>query len=309
MNTRWIGITFIGACIIVGLITGLFSRSIEAALTLPLSVRVSQVTATPTKTTPIFPIGTAQPTTQSTPTTGGVTNLAQDTFKRANQVFWGTASDGRQWTGDANSIEVFSVVGNAGQIDHAQGTFNAILGPVTTNAEVVFSGTVNQFTTDAAVNMGAVLRWTDDNNWYKALINGSNLQILRCVNGKTTSLGSVPFSAQGGTSYTLRFPGSWRCSLRQSVAEQPARTKRLDAVCDGYRARTGLWWLALLDAKRRGHQGKFLSRDNSNGLDLGHPSYHMKAERYDERHTRTVAGHIHGQRLDQNSCAFRTDFE
>jgi hypothetical protein len=76
---------------------------------------------------------------------------------------------------------------------------------VTTNAEVVFSGTVNQFATGAAVNMGAVLRWTDDNNWYKALINGSNLQILRHVNGKTTSLGSVPFSAQGGTSYTLRF--------------------------------------------------------------------------------------------------------
>ena len=205
MNMRWIGITFIGASIIVGLITGLFSRSIEAALTLPLSIRVSQIPATHAKTAPVFPFGTAQPTLPSTPTKGGVTILAQDTFKRANQVFWGTATDGRQWIGDANSIEVFSMLGNAGQIDHAQGTFNAILGPVTTNAEVVFSGAVNQFATGATVNMGAVLRWTDDNNWYKALINGSNLQILRCVNGKTTSLGSVPFSAQGGTSYTLRF--------------------------------------------------------------------------------------------------------
>lgn len=205
MNTRWIGITFIGACIIVGLITGLFSRSIEAALTLPLSVRLSQVMATSTKMTPVLPIGTAQPTMPSTQATGGVSNLAQDTFKRANQVFWGTATDGRQWTGDANSIEVFSIVGNAGQIDHAQGTFNAILGSVTTNAEVIFSGTVNQFATGGAVNMGAVLRWTDDNNWYKALIDGSNLQILRRVNGKTTSLGSVPFRAQAGISYTLRF--------------------------------------------------------------------------------------------------------
>jgi hypothetical protein len=205
MNMRWIGITFIGACIIIGLITGLFSRSIEAALTLPLSIRVSQVPATHAKMAPVFPFGTAQPTLPSTPTKGGVTILAQDTFKRANQVFWGTATDGRQWTGDANSIEVFSMLGNAGQIDHAQGTFNAILGPVTTNAEVVFSGAVNQFATGATVNMGAVLRWTDDNNWYKALINGSNLQILRCVNGKTTSLGSVPYIAQGGTSYTLRF--------------------------------------------------------------------------------------------------------
>lgn len=205
MKTRWIGIAFIGICIIVGLIAGLFSRPIEAALTLPLSVRTSQGTAIPAKTTPVIPAGTAQPSKPSTPTADGVTILAQDTFKRANQIFWGTATDGRQWIGDANSIEVFSIAGSAGQIDHAQGTFNAILGPATTNSEVVFSGIVNQFDQGGKVNMGAVLRWTDANNWYKALIDGSKLQILRRVNGKTTSLGSVPFSAQGGTSYALRF--------------------------------------------------------------------------------------------------------
>jgi hypothetical protein len=205
MNMRWIGIAFICICIIIGLISGFFSRSIEAALTLPLSLRTSQATATPTKTTPVIPTGTARPTGSSTPTADGVTVLAQDTFKRPNQVLWGTANDGRPWTGDANSIEVFSIAGNAGQIDHAQGTFNAILGPVTTNAEVVFSGVVNQFTQGATVNMGAVLRWVDANNWYKALIDGSKLQLLKRVNGRTTSLGSVPFSAQGGTSYTLRF--------------------------------------------------------------------------------------------------------
>jgi hypothetical protein len=53
--------------------------------------------------------------------------------------------------------------------------------------------------------MGAVLRWSDANNWYKALIDGNKLQILKRLNGKTTSLGSAPFSARGGTSYTLRF--------------------------------------------------------------------------------------------------------
>jgi hypothetical protein len=205
MNMRWIGITFIGACIIVGLIMGFFSRSIEAALTMPLSIRASQVSAIPAKTAPVVPTGTARPPMTSTPIADGVTILAQDTFKRANQVLWGTATDGRQWIGDANSIEVFSIAGSAGQIDHAQGTFNAILGPVTTNAEVVFSGRVNQFAQGSTVNTGAVLRWTDANNWYKALIDGSKLQILRRVDGKTTSLGSVPFSAQGGASYTLRF--------------------------------------------------------------------------------------------------------
>jgi hypothetical protein len=205
MKMRWIGIAFLAICIIIGLSTGLFSSSIQAALTLPLSVRVNRVPATPTKIAPVSPTGTVRPVTPSTPTTGAVTILAQDSFKRANQVFWGTASDGGQWNSDANSIEVFSIVGNAGQLDHAQGAFNAILGPVTTDAEVVFSGTVNQFAAGATVNMGAVLRWTDTNNFYKALINGSNLQILRHVKGTATSLGSVPFHAQGGVSYTLRF--------------------------------------------------------------------------------------------------------
>jgi hypothetical protein len=205
MNRRRVGIIFICICIIVGLSTALLSRPIQAALTLPLSVRVTRVVAIPAKTAPVFPTGTVRPTQPSTPTTGSVTILAQDSFKRANQIFWGSATDGRQWIGDANSIEVFSIVGNAGQVDHAQGTFNAILGPATTNAEVVFSGMANQFAAGASVNMGAVLRWTDNNNWYKALINGSKLQILRHVKGTTTSLGSVPFSAQGGVAYTLQF--------------------------------------------------------------------------------------------------------
>jgi hypothetical protein len=205
MKMRWIGIAFLAICTVIGLSTGLFSSSIQSALTLPLSVRVNRLSATPAKVTPASPTGTARPVTPSTPITGAVTIFAQDSFKRANQVFWGTASDGGQWIGDANSIEVFSIVENAGQIDHAQGTFNAILGPATTNAEVVFSGMVNQFAAGAAVNMGAVLRWTDNNNWYKALINGSNLQILRHIKGTTTSLGSVAFNAQGGVSYTLRF--------------------------------------------------------------------------------------------------------
>ena len=195
MKIRWLVTSFLFLCICGGLIAGLFSRSIEAALTAPLSL----------KTSTSSPVATAKPSMPPAPTTTGGTALAQDTFHRRNQVFWGTASDGRQWTGDANSIEVFSVAGGAGQVDHAQGTFNAILGPINTNLEVIFSGAVNQFTQNGSVNIGAVLRWSDANNWYKALIDGNKLQILKRVNGKTTSLGSAPFSARGGTSYTLRF--------------------------------------------------------------------------------------------------------
>jgi hypothetical protein len=205
MKFRWIVFTFIVICMLMGLLAGFFSHSLEAALTVPLKVATSRPTSTPSQMGPGGPVETAKPTMPSTPTVDAVTTLAQDTFKRANQVFWGKSSDGRQWIGDANSIEVFSVVNGTGQIDHAQGAFNAILGPANTNIEVVFSGIVNQFAQGSTVNMGAVLRWTDANNWYKALIDGTKLQILRRVNGNTTSLGSVTFSAQGGTSYTLRF--------------------------------------------------------------------------------------------------------
>ena len=205
MKLRRIVFAFIVICMLMGLLAGFFSHSLEAALTVPLKIGTSRPTSTPSKMGPGGTVGTTKPTVPSTPTAGGVTILAQDTFKRANQVFWGTSSDGRQWNGDANSIEVFSVVSGTGQIDQAQGTFNAILGPTMTNAEIVFSGIVNQFAQGATVNVGAVLRWTDANNWYKALIDGYKLQILRCVSGKTTSLGSFPLNAKGGTSYTLRF--------------------------------------------------------------------------------------------------------
>jgi hypothetical protein len=133
------------------------------------------------------------------------TVLAKDTFQRAAQTFWGTASDGRAWAGDANSIEVFSIATGAGQIDHAQGTFNAVLGPLNTNAEVLISASVNHFAAGGKVNVGAVLRWTDANNWYKALFDGTNLQILSRVNGVSTVLASMPFKAADGQAYNLRF--------------------------------------------------------------------------------------------------------
>jgi len=56
-----------------------------------------------------------------------------------------------------------------------------------------------------ATTVGAVLRWTDGNNWYKAYIDGANLVIQKKVNGTTTVLHQIPFASQAGTSYTLRF--------------------------------------------------------------------------------------------------------
>jgi hypothetical protein len=207
MRIRTIIFAFISLCMVGGLVAGFFAHSIEAALTVQ-SVNVARQTngATP------YPTATkggvvGQPVKTVTPPTtisGGANVLAKDTFQRAAQTFWGTASDGRLWAGDANSIEVFSIVAGVGQIDHGQGTFNAVLGPLNNNAEALVSASVNHYAA-GNVNVGAVLRWTDANNWYKALFDGVKLQILSRVNGVTTSLASVPFHANDGVAYSLRF--------------------------------------------------------------------------------------------------------
>jgi hypothetical protein len=213
MRIRSIIFAVVSLCMIGGLVAGFFTHSIEAALTVQ-SVSIARHTngATPRPTATRGgatgqPVKTATPGASVTPTTiaNGANVLAKDTFQRAPQTFWGTASDGRLWAGDANSIEVFSIVNGAGQVDHAQGTFNAVLGALNTNAEVLVSASVNQFAAGGKVNVGAVLRWTDANNWYKALIDGTKLQILSRVNGVSTSLGSVPFQANAGVTYNLRF--------------------------------------------------------------------------------------------------------
>ncbi len=133
--------------------------------------------------------------------TPGVT-LAHDTFRRANQTYWGTASDGQIWGGDANSSKVFSIASDAGQLANGNTSYSAVLGPVATNAQVLFNGSISSFNN---TNIGAVLRWTDGNNWYKAYIDGANLVIQKKVNGLTTILNEAAFAALPGRSYTLRF--------------------------------------------------------------------------------------------------------
>jgi hypothetical protein len=210
MRIRWIGFSLITLCMIGGLVAGVYARSIEAALTIqPAQAVARHKTPPPTQAPARSPTSgnpaTPPVTATMTPLPGGVSVLARDTFQRTAQVFWGTASDGHTWSGDANSIEIFSIGQNSGLIAAGQGAFNAILGPASADAEVVASASVNHFAADGTVNIGVALRWTDSNNWYKALINGAQLQILSRVQGSTRVLASLPFAAQGGVSYTLRF--------------------------------------------------------------------------------------------------------
>jgi len=128
--------------------------------------------------------------------------LAHDTFQRVNQQHWGQASDGQTWGADANTSSVFSISNNAGQLSNGGSVYNAVLGQVATNAEVIFSGSMSSFTN---ANLGAILRWTDKNNWYKVYINGNSLVIQKKVNGTYTTLKAVPFAATAGTSYSIDF--------------------------------------------------------------------------------------------------------
>jgi hypothetical protein len=168
--------------------------------TTPTPTSSTTVTTTPTTTPSPTVTVTTTPTITPTPSPG--TTLAQDTFQRANQKYWGTASDGLIWGGDANNQAAFSISNNVGQIANGSGPYNAVLGPSTTDAEVLFTGSVSSFNNN---NLGAVLRWRDTNNWYKAYINGSQLVVQKKVNGTATTLSQATFTATAKTAYYLRF--------------------------------------------------------------------------------------------------------
>jgi hypothetical protein len=130
--------------------------------------------------------------------------LAADTFQRPNQSLWGTASDGLNWGGDANGRSAFSIAGGAGLVSRTgSASYNAVLGPSATNAEVYATGSISSFGNGS--NFGAVLRWTDNYDWYRAYITGGRLVIQRDVRGATTTLTTISLADTTGTSYTIHF--------------------------------------------------------------------------------------------------------
>ncbi|MGI9058591.1 MAG: PQQ-binding-like beta-propeller repeat protein [Ktedonobacteraceae bacterium] len=158
---------------------------------------------TPTPSPSVTASVTASP--GITPSTTPGTTLAQDTFLRPNQSLWGTASDGQSWGADANTLSTFSISANSGQVlgsGTSARSYNAVLGPSATDAEVLFSGSVSSY---GGNTLGATLRWTDSNHFYRAFINGKTLTVVKKVGGPLTTLGSVPFAAKTGTVYSIRF--------------------------------------------------------------------------------------------------------
>jgi hypothetical protein len=207
-----IGCVCIGLLVLVGTVSALFSPGLQAALTVPLNRRTSLTLGAKNTMNPgagSTPIIQAIATTGMIPLPTQATMmstifLAQDTFQRMDQRFWGKASDGQTWQGNANSLQNFTIAGRMGLVSHGQGAFEAILGPRVGDATVMCSGTMSLFS-NGATNMGLVLRWVDSNNWYKAYIDGNQLVLLKRVAGVTTVLKAITFPALSGKSYTLRF--------------------------------------------------------------------------------------------------------
>jgi hypothetical protein len=202
MNARGFWLVLLTLCVVGGLIAAVFTPAIAATLTLPATSNAVRAVVTPRPR----PTPTATGVTQARPTmlANGLTVLAHDTFQRPDQRFWGSASDGRVWGGDANANPAFSIKNGVGQIAGGSGPLQATLNVTSTDAEILLSGSVNHFDAHGGINLGGVLRWRDAHNWYKVLINGNILQLLKAVDGKITVLGSTPFQAVGNTSYSLR---------------------------------------------------------------------------------------------------------
>lgn len=203
MSRRTILMFVLGVMVLSGLVAGLFTGSIEQALGRPQTMANAQTrtkTNTPVANTPgTAPANTNQPMMPNQQ----ASVLAADTFQRQNQALWGIASDGRQWGGDANSNRAFSINGMKGQIAGVQGTLDAVIGVPTNNVDITMSGSINQF--GNGVNFGAVLRWTDANNWYKAFIDGAQLVILRDVNGQKQTIAQMYEQTSAGVVQNIRF--------------------------------------------------------------------------------------------------------
>ncbi|MFL5626402.1 MAG: serine/threonine protein kinase [Ktedonobacteraceae bacterium] len=188
------------------LIAGLSAVGVVAAGGIAWTIRPHASSQSPTQTasgTQATKAATPSPRTQTTPPIPGL--VAEDTFKRPNQTFWGRAADGHFWGGHANKLDDFSIFGGMGQIHRtAKGNsfYTAVLGKAHADAEVKATASLDNFN---PAHIGVILRYTDDNNYYKVFIDGSAFTMIKKVAGHNTTLQSIPFTAQENTLYTVRF--------------------------------------------------------------------------------------------------------
>ena len=133
--------------------------------------------------------------------------LAADTFHRAaDQPQWGTASDGLVWTTSADEA-TYSIAGNIGIINGDSGNATAELGPVVADADIVVTGSFSALANprDGNNELAAMARWTSDNTFYKAGIDGQMFRLfVRASATSSTTLSTISYPANPNTSYSIR---------------------------------------------------------------------------------------------------------
>lgn len=134
--------------------------------------------------------------------------LAADTFHRPPQAGWGTASDGQPWGADANTSAAFSIAGNSGVMAPAATGFQtAALGPTVRDADVLLTASLSTFANGTSNNeLAAMLRWVDNNHFYKAGMDGNVFRLYVRTSATTSmTLVKMNYPATAGTSYSIRF--------------------------------------------------------------------------------------------------------
>ncbi len=202
-RTLKIGLFLLGLILMIDILAARYSPAIQSSLTLPVSqIRFAAPTHVAIPTQAAIPTHPPAPSPTSSMTLPATGNLAQDTFQRPSQAFWGTASDGQAWGADAKSSQSFAIVNHTGQVTNGNGVYDAVLGPAVKDSEVVMSSSLTHY---ATASIGPLLRWTDANNLYKVFLGGGQLILLKKVVGVVTVLKTTPFPVQDGASYTFRF--------------------------------------------------------------------------------------------------------
>jgi hypothetical protein len=145
--------------------------------------------------------------TTSPPVDMATNVLAADTFHRAaDQAQWGTASDGLPWSSTADEA-TYAIAGNIGLINGDSGNATAELGPVVADSDLVVTGSFSALANNHYGNneFAAMTRWTSDNSFYKAGIDGQMFRLfVRTSAAASATLSSISYPANPNTSYSIR---------------------------------------------------------------------------------------------------------
>ncbi len=127
---------------------------------------------------------------------------SQDSFVRANQSGWGTASDGETWVKIAGASPTLAIASNTGTWTGVTGSATYALGTNTfTDVEV----SVRLKITNAGDSVGIFAR-SDGTaaNFYRAFAQNTTLTLSKTVAGVTTSLNTTAITFNTATLYWMK---------------------------------------------------------------------------------------------------------